>query len=187
MMNKSDIILSCEQLTLRILTPQDVSSNYLKWLLDKEINRFLELRMNPPSQIEELSASVDLLYSDPITFMFGIFRNADKTHIGNIKLGPINHFHKFAEVGFLIGSKEDWGKGFASKAIKLVVRFAFEKLSLAKITAGCYADNKGSVKALLKSGFVLEGIESLKYQIDDVRTDGLRYGIINPLFVAGSQ
>ncbi|MBR4820433.1 GNAT family N-acetyltransferase, partial [bacterium] len=49
------------------------------------------------------------------------------------KIGSINSYHKYADVGFLIGEKDYWGKGIATEAIKLATDFAFNTLGLQTI------------------------------------------------------
>ena len=97
------------------------------------------------------------MYKSKNNFLFGIFLKENNEHIGNIKIGNINSFHRFADLGIMIGKKELWGKGYATEAIKLATRFAFRKLNLHKLTAGMYAPNKGSHKAFLKCGYVDAG------------------------------
>ena len=85
-----------------------------------------------------------LLYNDDER-LFAICDINTEAHIGNIKLGPINWHHKFADVGIIIGDKKQWGKGRAVEAIRTLCRFGFDELGLNKITAGCYSGNQGSV------------------------------------------
>jgi RimJ/RimL family protein N-acetyltransferase len=81
----------------------------------------------------------------------------------------------------MIGDKKYWGKGFASRAIKIVLNFAFTKLKVAKITAGSDEHNIGSQKALIKAGFRLEGRQALQLKTSfGRRSDGLLFGAINP-------
>ena len=87
-------------------------------------------------------------------------------HIGNIKLGPINIHHNCAEIGLIIGDKDSWGKGLASRAISIVTQFGFNQLKLAKLSAGCYENNIGSKKAFEKSGYQVEGF--LKNQVNTI-------------------
>ena len=54
--------------------------------------------------------------------------------------------HRFADIGIIIGDDAYWGRGFASEAIKLVISYAFDRLKLHKLTAGCYATNAGATK-----------------------------------------
>ena len=77
-----------------------------------------------------------------------------KSHIGNIKLGPINFIHKFAEISYFIGEKELWGKGYTTKEIIKIAR----KKKLKKLKAGLYEMNLGSKKVLEKNGFIKEGV-----------------------------
>ena len=62
-----------------------------------------------------------------------------------------------AGISYFIGEKDRWGKGYATEAIGLVTRFAFETCKLHYIMAGIYASNISSIKALQKSGFVEQG------------------------------
>lgn len=76
-----------------------------------------------------------------------ISKDGDK-HIGSNKIGPINRINNFADVGLIIGDKSFGNKGFATEALKLIVDYAFNKLKIRKLTAGIYANNIGSIKAL---------------------------------------
>jgi RimJ/RimL family protein N-acetyltransferase len=38
----------------------------------------------------------------------------------------INHYHKYADIGFLVGEKSYWGRGIAAEAISLATTYAFE-------------------------------------------------------------
>jgi RimJ/RimL family protein N-acetyltransferase len=78
-------------------------------------------------------------------------------HIGNIKLGPINWYHRRAEISLLVGNKAYWGKGIATQAIRLISQFAFQSLNLNKLMAGAYKNNLGSIKAFEKCGYKVEG------------------------------
>ena len=84
-------------------------------------------------------------------------------HIGNIKLGPINLIHKYAEISLFIGDKNEWGKGLATEAIYTLTNYVFDILKLHKLTAGCYANNISSVKAFKKAGFFEDGIWKNQY------------------------
>ena len=62
----------------------------------------------------------------------GIFLKENNTHIGNIKIGNINHFHGYGDLGFLIG-KDHWNKGYGTESIKLATNYAFNQLKLHKV------------------------------------------------------
>ena len=85
----------------------------------------------------------------------------DQKHIGNIKIGPINWNHMAADVGYFIGSRDAWGKGLATEAVRRVTEFAFEELKLNKCNAGVYSGNPGSIRVLEKAGYILRVVREV--------------------------
>jgi RimJ/RimL family protein N-acetyltransferase len=141
---------------LREVRESDVNEYYYNWLCDPEINQFLETRYFPHSQ-ENIREFVKSMDGNSNEILLAICDSDTHKHIGNIKLGPINWIHRYADISLLVGDKSYWGKGIATEAIRLVTEFAFYSLNLHKVKAGCYAMNIGSRKAFEKVGFVLEG------------------------------
>lgn len=175
-----EISIANENIFLRTLRRNDASTVYLSWLSDPEVNAYLEVRFSPPITTSDLEAFIDCVNESSDTLMLGIFLQKGGCHIGNIKLGPIDWNHQVAEIGFLIGDKEQWGKGYASKAISLLTDYAFDKLGLVKITSGCYAQNEGSRRALLNAGYIEEGRRLSQWVVAGCRQDGILMGRINP-------
>jgi ribosomal-protein-alanine N-acetyltransferase len=161
---------------LRSLDVCDAGPIYLSWLTDQHINQYLEVRFDPPRTMVELKKFVLNCSKSDDTLLLGIFLQSSDMHIGNVKLGPINPHHKTADLGFVIGDQTLWGKGFASQAILLASDYACNNLGVVKITAGVAAQNKGSQKALLNSGFALEGVLRSQLVIEGSRQDGYLYG-----------
>jgi len=171
--------LCCEHIILRNLETSDATPVYLGWLSDPAINAYLEVRFSPQIKIGDLAEFIDDANGSLHTLMLGIFLQQGSRHIGNIKLGPIDWNHKVGDIGFLLGDKDQWGKGYASKAITLVANYAFKELGLAKLTAGCYAGNEGSRRALLKANFVEEGRRISQWLVANYRQDGILMGLVN--------
>jgi RimJ/RimL family protein N-acetyltransferase len=141
---------------LREVRLEDVGETYHRWMNDPEITRYLESRFFPNS-LHSLREYVQGKLNDHSDVFLAIVLKQDDRHIGNIKLGPINWIHRFADVGLLIGEKDCWGQGYATDAIRLVTRYAFRTLNLHSLTAGCYASNQGSARAFLKAGWYQAG------------------------------
>lgn len=169
-----------DKIMLRTLEKGDASQKYFDWLLDPAINRFLEVRFSPPKSVAELSEYIATSILSVDTLALGIFLRESERHIGNVKLGPIDWNHKVGAVGFILGDKEMWGKGYASMAISLVSKYAFENLGIAKLTAGCYSKNEGSRRALVKAGYKEEGRQLAQWEVDGLRQDGFLMGLVNP-------
>lgn len=142
---------------------------YGEWLADPDVVSNLECRFIPQTQ-ETIQAYMESIANDPNQVLFGICipnPTVGHIHIGNIRLGPINQIHRFAEIGIMIGDKGSWNQGIATKAIGLVADYAFNVLQLHKVTAGAYGSNPASVKAFINAGFLIEGILSDQYRINN--------------------
>lgn len=148
--------LHANAIYLREVRETDVNADYYHWINDPQVNQFLETRYTPRS-IQDIKSFVNAKDSNPNEPFFAICCSNTDKHIGNIKLGPINWQHRRADISLLIGDKSFWGKGVASQAIGLIVKFAFETLNLNKLQAGAYHPNIGSIKAFKNNGFEQEG------------------------------
>jgi len=146
-----------KNVSLRLLEIKDCTDRYSSWLNNNKINRFLETRWEEQN-IDTIKAFVFSMQESENNYLFAIHENQSNLHVGNIKLGPINFRHLYADISYFIGEENSWGKGFASEAIKLIVNIGFSVFKLHRIQAGLYATNIGSAKALLNAGFNLESI-----------------------------
>lgn len=169
--------LEGKRLYLREVRLADVNENYYRWMNDREVTRYLESRFYPNS-MEKLAEYVASKLGDRNNVFLAIVLKEGDRHIGNIKLGPIDWIHRVGDVGLIIGEKDCWGKGYASEAISLMGEYAFGRLNLRKVTAGCYASNQGSVKAFQKAGFVIEGLRLQHYYCDGKYDDAVLLGIL---------
>lgn len=174
--HKKDIHIEIdEELTLRILRKEDITMKYISWLNQSEVMKFTEVNSNTHDQAST-EEFVDTCFLNEGIFLFGIFFNRD--HIGNIKLGPVNFTHEIADISYVIGDKEFWGRGIATIVIKAITNFGFNELNLYKINAGTYENNIGSIKALQKCGFSQEGLFLHEINFNGDRINSLRFGLI---------
>ncbi|HVP06883.1 MAG TPA: GNAT family protein [Candidatus Acidoferrum sp.] len=169
-------LLSGRRCYLREVRRSDVGPRYYQWLNDPEVNRYLETRFVPRS-LENISEHVARMDSKDDEPFFAICTLDGDEHIGNIKIGPINWRHRYADVSLLIGEKRYWGKGFATDAISLVTLYGFEVLNLNKLKAGCYVENEGSARAFEKCGYRREGLLKGQYFIGGHETDAILLGL----------
>lgn len=130
----------------------DLTQTYCDWLNDPEVNRYLETRWKIQTLETIYNYWVDHV-DQPDESWLGIWSKKTDSHIGNIKLGPINWYHRRGDISLFIGTPVRFGKGYGSEAINLMVDHAFNNLNLHKVTAGIYSGNTGSIKAFGKCGF----------------------------------
>ena len=174
---KYEGIIKGKNISLRIVTLEDCNEIYLSWLKDKEINKYLETRWQEQS-IDSIKAFVLNILNSSDSYLFAIILNITGKHIGNIKIGPINKNHSYADVSYFIGEKTAWGKGYATEAIGLVTDFGFDKLALHRLQAGLYEKNVSSERCLEKSGYKLEGIMRKQLKSDNGWEDHKYFSIL---------
>jgi ribosomal-protein-alanine N-acetyltransferase len=92
-------------------------------------------------------------------FEFGIFeRHGGGKLVGRISLGGISRGAlQNAYLGYGIDI-EHGGRGYATQAVRLAVRVAFDDLGLHRVQAAVVPENRPSARVLLKVGFREEGL-----------------------------
>ncbi|NLT23673.1 MAG: GNAT family N-acetyltransferase [Syntrophorhabdus sp.] len=173
--------LQGRRLYLREVRVSDINEEYYHWMNDPGVTRYLESRFFP-NDTESLKEYVVQRQKDRNSVFLAIILKEEEKHIGNVKLGPIDWIHKLGDIGVLIGDKSSWGRGYATEAIGLVVKLAFQGLNLHKVTAGYYVDNKGSEKAFKNNGFVLEGVRRKHRFCEGSYTDTVLLGLLREEF-----
>ncbi len=83
-----------------------------------------------------------------------------------------------AYLGYYVGEKYA-GKGFATEAIGLIIKLAFEDLNLHRIEANIQPQNLPSIAVVKKNGFAKEGFSPKYLQVDGIWCDHERWTIIN--------
>ncbi len=166
-----------ERIYLREVRLLDVNENYYRWMNDQEITQYLESHYYPNS-MESLQEYVKTRLGNPNEIFLAIVAKDNDKHIGNIKLGPINWIHRIGDIGIIIGERDFWGKGYATEAIKLMVKYAFGTLNLHKITSGCYLLNEGAIKAFQNAGFDKEGVRKKHGYYKGKYIDSVLFGLI---------
>ncbi len=110
-------------------------------------------------------------------YSLGIILKNENKLIGAISLMHIDCKNKNAELGYWLGKKY-WGKGYMTEAVKLMLKFAFEKLKLHRIYANLFEKNVASRRVLEKASFKLEGImREHKYRYNKWHNE-LKFGIL---------
>ncbi len=144
-----------QKVLLRPVAMRDATREYLSWLNDPEVTKYLELGYRGGYTIEMLHKDIKQYNTDESVLWYAI-RIHDGIHVGNIKIN-INKNHQFGELGFIIG-RGYWGNGYATEAVEIMCDLAFNEYGLRRIVAGYYDDNEGSRRIFQKNGFEVEGI-----------------------------
>jgi len=171
--------LVTKHMTLATLAPCHAAGPYLAWMNDPAVMRYMESRFRSHSR-EDLENFIANANAAENTLLLGMFlKDGGGRHVGNIKI-EIDRPHRRAELGLMIGEPSAWGRGLGTEAINAITNHAFTVLGLHKVTAGCYADNVGSIRAFVKAGFTQEGVRPSHYRSGDAWVDMVLFGKINP-------
>jgi RimJ/RimL family protein N-acetyltransferase len=168
------------------LVPSEASlhlENALRWMNDPEVTARLNLISGVTRRQEELffermatQRETDLHWAI-ITEEFG--------HIGFIALHQINWPIRSAIGGIMIGELRAWGHGFATDAVRVRTRFAFEQLGLHRVEG--HTINPAMRRVYEKSGYRHEGVARQKIWRDGRWYDADLYAILDEYYFEGGK
>lgn len=148
--------LNSERLIYRPLDLSYCTDEYVSWLNNPEVYRFLETGGNYTivdlqGYLKEVTEKEDMLF-------WAIHLKENNKHIGNIKIDPINRKHNHGEYGIMMGDCMEWGKGYGKEASKTIIDYCFNELKLRKITLGVVERNTAALNLYKHLSFEIEGV-----------------------------
>lgn len=176
-MQEKKYFLEEESIGLRILDESDVDGNYQNWFNDAEVCRYNSHHRYPMAR-DELADFIRKSHSSSNAVILAVEIKEAGIHIGNISLQNINYIDRAAEISFIMGEKEYWGKGYATKAARLLISHAFEQLGLVRIYFGTSEKNLGMQKVGEKLGFQKEGVRRKAIYKNGSFCDIYEYGLL---------
>jgi RimJ/RimL family protein N-acetyltransferase len=141
-------ILRGQKISLEPPEREDLSIIRL-WFADMEITRYLASRF-PLSQKSEEEWYDRSAASDNDIFWKIV---VDGRAIGVTAIHAISWINRCGRTGLTIGEQAQWGKGYASEAVRLRTAFAFEEMNLERLECSSYVENLPMHRALEKSGY----------------------------------
>jgi len=169
--------LESERLKYKPLSLDHLSQDYVDWMNDAEVNRYLE--SGGDYTLDKLRDYLEDVEKKDILF-WGIHLKSNNQHIGNIKIDPVNEKHGLAEYGIMMGRKSEWGKGYAGEATRRIIDYCFTELGIRKITLGVVIDNEAAFGLYKKMGFLTEGLYKRHTFHNGKYCDVARMAIFNP-------
>jgi [ribosomal protein S5]-alanine N-acetyltransferase len=165
-MRKLNFQLDLDDIYLRLLEEQDVpgllelyqaNQAFLQpWEPYRPASFFTLDNIHFIIQADQEAARADEAYA------FGLFLTATDRLIGRYRLSWImRDFAESANLGYFLAEQYN-GRGYSTRAVKRIVRFAFDELGLHRVAAATLPNNFGSQKVLEKAGFRREGL-ALRY------------------------
>lgn len=170
-------MLQKDNLILRPFRSSDIKE-FTVLANNKKIWDNIRNRMPHPYKESDAKVFFDRVTSPEVITVLGIEWNGQL--VGATGLHPEDEGDVYAgtaELGYWIG-EPFWGKGIATKAVELIIKYGFEQLGYRRIYAGTYAFNTGSMKVLEKNGFEKEGVFKKAVMKNGIIWDEHRFGLV---------
>jgi ribosomal-protein-alanine N-acetyltransferase len=147
--------IETERLVLRIPSVADAKAIFNSYAQDTEVSRYLTWR--PHKNVQETEgflADCVAAWKGDARFPYAIALRESGEVIGMIEI-RLKDFK--ADVGYVI-SRQHWGKGMTTEALRRLVEWALRQESIYRVWALCDVDNLASARVLEKVGMRREGV-----------------------------
>ena len=130
---------------------RDLIPTYHRWNNDVATTRTFALPL--PTTLEQEEALYAELTAASDRVLFTIYARDSWQAVGTTYLTDIDHRHRRAEFGVLIGEAVWRGKGYGTETARLMLDYAFTALRLHSVMLTVYAFNFAGRRAYEKVGF----------------------------------
>ncbi len=175
--------LTGEKLILRQGQEKDIYY-LINWYSDKELNKLAGWAEGKPN-IHALKQNISKGFGyDPMNLV--IETNGGKP-IGTIQLYNFDELNQSCKLGIRIGDREYWGKGYGEDAINTILKYAFYKLDIFRVSLKFYEYNNRASNCYVKCGFKHEGKTRKSAYIDGEFYDEIIMGVLKSDFVSKKE
>lgn len=145
---------------------------------DPRVMRFMGAPWTSMGHAREVIARDVAAIASGETLSLAIERREDSRLIGHCVLFRLSEGCRRAEIGYGL-AEWAWGHGFMNEALRALVRYGFDQLSLNRIEADTDPRNRPSVRTLERLGFVREGLLRERWIVDGEVSDSAMYGLLH--------
>ena len=176
---------------LAAINPETDSVTSATWSLNAEFQKFYSTRPPRPwtarSMRDNMAASQAKDQPNDAEFSFNIRTLADDRLVGESNLELPSWPNRDAWVSIGLGLSADWGKGYGTDAMRLLLRYAFSELNLERVSLSVYGFNERAQRSYLKAGFKLEGRQREWLRRADQRWDMVYMGILRDEWLSRAE
>jgi len=162
--------LQGDGVTLRRLRSGDAAGYAAAFRDDPELGRLIGTEAEPDEAQVRARATADRRFELAIT-------DEDDAFAGMVLLHSLDERHRRCEVGFWLvpGAR---GRGLASRAVRLVVSWAFEQLEVLRVEMTTTPDNDRAFALAGRLGFTHEGVLRKRNLERGERVDVVWFGVL---------
>jgi [ribosomal protein S5]-alanine N-acetyltransferase len=176
---ESILTLKTDRLLLRQLSMDD-AADVFAYASDPEVTKYTSWSTH--QAIADSEKFLDTVITNHFigqSMGWGIVHKRDQKLIGTCGFASWDCNHARAEIGYVL-SRQYWGQGYMTEAVKAVITFGFHAIMLNRIQATCMVDNLSSARVLQKVGMQYEGTLQEYAFVRDRYFDLKLYAIIKP-------
>ncbi|HHX71335.1 MAG TPA: GNAT family N-acetyltransferase [Clostridiales bacterium] len=176
--------LSAPGLLLRRFTLEDAPAMFANWASDERVTRYLSWSAHASvEETKEILAQWIPEYEKSNYYHWLIV--LEGIPVGSMSLFDVSDWHRHAEVGYCIGAAY-WNRGITTKALALVMDFAFGTVGFERLIAKHDVENPASGRVMQKVGMAQEGIlrRHCRRKSDGIYSDLVCYGILKEEWAA---
>jgi RimJ/RimL family protein N-acetyltransferase len=129
----------------------EYAATYVRWFADREVTRYLVVRH--PTTLKRQEEWLERIAGSDEDLLWAMARATDGAHVGSVGLHRISWRNHNAYLGYMIGERDQWGKGYATEAVALATAYAFLEMGLEKVVASVVVGNEASRRALERNGY----------------------------------
>jgi [ribosomal protein S5]-alanine N-acetyltransferase len=153
---ESILTLETDRLLLRKMSMADVADIFA-YASDSEVSKYTSWPTHQAiADSQQFLESVIAKYEAGQPMDWGIEHKRDRKLIGTCGFASWEYNHARAEIGYVL-SRQYWGQGYMTEAVKAVIAFGFHVMMLNRIQATCMVDNLASARVMQKAGMHYEG------------------------------
>jgi ribosomal-protein-alanine N-acetyltransferase len=170
--------LETKHLILRKFTTGDAESMYKNWANDNDVTKFLTWKPHETIEItKNILENWMSNYGKDNFYLWAIVLREINEPIGSVSVVKQDDEIRMVHIGYCIGKKW-WHKGITSEALKIIIKYFFEKIGVNRVESRHDPNNPNSGKVMAKCGMKYEGT----MRQADVNNQGIcdycEYGII---------
>ncbi len=158
--------------------PEVIARLEMEWELNSEYCRLEDWDPARRWSSKSIQKNIEKMYENPNDYSFSIRLLENDRVVGGIGLHGINWAQRESFVGIGLGQKEDWGKGYGTDAMRIILRYAFTELNLRRISLDVFEYNPRGVRSSEKAGVVIEGRQRGQVFREGRRWDDIYMGIL---------
>lgn len=170
--------IETDRLILRKFVETDIDDFY-EYVSDDVVTRYLSWDTYRSKDVaREYITSIIEKYNRYELAPWGIELKENSKLVGSIDFVQYDYKNFSAEIGYIL-NRNYWSKGIMTEALRDIIKFGFEEMSLVRIEMRHDAENIGSGKVMQKNGLKYEGTLRKKEFRKNEFVDIKYYSILN--------